>query len=138
MSVGWNFPLAGHVTTGPVVAWRYDGTTPMMINEFGDSVTTQALTDPLWHASVSTLGWRVDTQYGELRPWAQISYNQQYGENQWKSQFDAANACPGSKWQLDGCHRRHRYSFHLAHGGVCFLSAGEDSTTESSFCTRWA
>ena len=41
MSVGWNFPLAGHVTTGPVVAWRYDGTTPMMINEFGDSVTTR-------------------------------------------------------------------------------------------------
>jgi outer membrane autotransporter protein len=58
----------------------------MMINEFGDSATTQGLTDPLWHASVSTLGWRVDTQYGELRPWAQISYNQQFGENQWKAQ----------------------------------------------------
>jgi uncharacterized protein YhjY with autotransporter beta-barrel domain len=40
----------------------------MMINEFGDSATTQGLTDLLWHASVSTLGWRVDTQYGELRP----------------------------------------------------------------------
>jgi uncharacterized protein YhjY with autotransporter beta-barrel domain len=29
----------------------------------------------------------VNTQYGDLRPWAQISYNQQFGENQWKSQF---------------------------------------------------
>ena len=57
-----------------------------MYNEFGDTATTQSLTDPLWHASVSSLGWRVDTQYGGVRPWAQISYNQQFGENQWKSQ----------------------------------------------------
>ncbi len=56
MSVGWNFPVSARITTGPVVAWRYDGTAPMMINEFGDSASTQALTDPLWHASVSTLG----------------------------------------------------------------------------------
>ncbi|BBS35326.1 autotransporter domain-containing protein [Enterobacter cloacae complex sp. 2024EL-00215] len=87
MSVGWNFPVSGHVTTGPVMGWRYDGSAPMMINEFGDGVTTQASTDPLWHASVSTLGWRVDTQYGDLHPWAQISVNQQFGVNQWKSQF---------------------------------------------------
>ncbi|UNC52154.1 autotransporter domain-containing protein [Enterobacter huaxiensis] len=87
MSVGWNIPVSGHVTTGPVMAWRYDGSAPAMINEYGDTVTTQSLTDPLWHASVSSLGWRVDTQYGALRPWAQISYNQQFGENQWKSQF---------------------------------------------------
>lgn len=87
MSVGWNFPVSGHITTGPVVAWRYDGTASNMYNEFGDSAATPSLTDPLWHASVSSLGWRVDTQYGDLRPWAQISYNQQFGENQWKSQF---------------------------------------------------
>lgn len=87
MSLGWHFPVTNHITTGPVVAWRYDGSAPNMYNEFGDSATTQSLTDPLWHASVSSLGWRVDTQYGDLRPWAQISYNQQFGENQWKSQF---------------------------------------------------
>ena len=87
MSVGLNFPIADHFTTGPVMAWRYDGSAPTMYNEFGDNPTTQSLTDPLWHASVSTLGWRVDTQYGDLRPWAQVSYNQQFGENQWKSQF---------------------------------------------------
>ena len=61
-----------------------DGTTTSMYNEFGDSTTT--LTDPLWHASVSSLGWRVDSRLGDLRPWAQISYNQQFGENIWKAQ----------------------------------------------------
>ncbi len=53
MSMGWNFPLYEQVTTGPVAALHYDGTTTSMYNEFGDSTTT--LTDPLWHASVSRM-----------------------------------------------------------------------------------
>ncbi|STQ08032.1 putative lipase [Enterobacter cloacae] len=124
MSVGWNFPLAGHVTTGPVVAWRYDGTTPMMINEFGDSVTTQALTDPLWHASVSTLAGAWIRNMANFVPGRRLAITSSMVKISEIPVRDAANACPGSKWQLDGCHRRHRYSFHLAHGGVCFLSAG--------------
>lgn len=85
MSMGWNFPVSGDVTTGPVAALHYDGTTSSIYNEFGDSVISQS-PDPLWHASVSTLGWRVNSQFGDLRPWAQISYNQQFGENVWKAQ----------------------------------------------------
>lgn len=85
MSLGWNIALRENVTTGPVAAWHYDGSSSSIYNEFGDSVVSQGL-DPLWHASVSTLGWRVDSRFGDLRPWAQISYNQQYGDNLWKSQ----------------------------------------------------
>lgn len=85
MSMGWNFPVSGDVTTGPVAALHYDGTSPSMYNEFGDSVSSPS-SDPLWHASISTLGWRVNSQFGDLRPWAQISYNQQFGENIWKAQ----------------------------------------------------
>ncbi|EGT4254982.1 autotransporter domain-containing protein [Citrobacter amalonaticus] len=85
MSMGWNFPVSGDVTTGPVAALHYDGTPPSMYNEFGDSVSSSS-SDPLWHASISTLGWRVNSQFGDLRPWAQISYNQQFGENIWKAQ----------------------------------------------------
>lgn len=87
MSFGWNFPLTSRVTTGPVAQWHYDGSPGFMWNEFGDVASTASLTDPLWHASVSTLGWRVDSHaWLGVRPWAQVSYNQQYGENQWKAQ----------------------------------------------------
>lgn len=88
LSLGVNIPLSAQFSTGPVASWHYDGSSTSMWNEFGDSETsTTALTDPLWHASVSTLGWRLDSQplWG-VHPWAQISYNQQFGENQWKSQ----------------------------------------------------
>ena len=85
MSLGWNIALRKNVTTGPVAAWHYDGSSASIYNEFGDSIVNQGL-DPLWHASVSSLGWRVDSRMGELRPWAQIRYNQQFGDNLWKSQ----------------------------------------------------
>ncbi len=68
ISMGWNFSLSRRVTTGPVAALHYDGSTSSMYNEYGDSATTLALTDPLWHASVSTLGWRVNSQFGDVRP----------------------------------------------------------------------
>ena len=83
MSMGWNFPVSRQVTTGPIAALHYDGSATSTYNEFGDSATSVTQTDPLWHASVSTLGWRVNSQFGDVRPWAQISYNQQFGENIW-------------------------------------------------------
>ncbi|EAR6019618.1 autotransporter outer membrane beta-barrel domain-containing protein [Salmonella enterica] len=97
ISMGWNFPLSRRVTTGPVAALHYDGSTSSMYNEYGDSATTLAFTDPLWHASVSTLGWRVNSQFGDVRPWAQISYNQQFGENIWKAQSGLSRMTAGNQ-----------------------------------------
>lgn len=134
ISVGWNFPVADNVTTGPVMAWRYDGTAPMMVNEFGDSATTQALTDPLWHASVSTLGWRVDTQYGDLRPWAQIGFNQQIGENQWKSQFGMSQTpalAQNSSWMDVTVGTDMPFSHHMA--AYASLAQGEKTTIGEEF-----
>lgn len=87
MSIGWNFPLTESMTMGPVATWHYDGSPGFMWNEFGDTVNSVSQSDALWHASVSTLGWRVDSHPCQgIRPWAQVSYNQQFGENQWKAQ----------------------------------------------------
>ncbi len=65
MSMGWNFPLYEQVTTGPVAALHYDGTTTSMYNEFGDNHHA----DPsVMDASASSLGWRVDSRLGDLHP----------------------------------------------------------------------
>ena len=87
LSMQFNIPLGANFTTGPVASWHYDGTSQSMWNEFGDSASTAAQNDPLWHASVSTVGWRINSlPLWGVQPWAQISFNQQFGENQWKSQ----------------------------------------------------
>ncbi|GGD29811.1 autotransporter domain-containing protein [Franconibacter daqui] len=86
LGVGWNITLPAHISTGPVASWRWDGSNPASYNDYGDSAIAAGSSDKLWHASVSTFGWRVDSRLGYLRPWAQISYNQQYGENIWKAQ----------------------------------------------------
>lgn len=86
MSLGWNIPLVNNFTTGPVAVLHYDSSASSMHNAFSDGPANLQFTDPLWHASVSSVGWRVDSRHGDLRPWAQISYNQQFGENVWKTQ----------------------------------------------------
>ena len=86
LGVGLAIPVYKNVTTGPVASWHWDGSTASMFNDYGDSMGRSGGADQLWHASVSTLGWRVDSTFGYVRPWAQVSYNQQYGENVWKSQ----------------------------------------------------
>lgn len=86
LGVGLAIPVYKNVTTGPVASWHWDGSTASMFNDYGDSVARSGGADRLWHASVSSLGWRVDSSFGYVRPWAQVSYNQQYGENVWKSQ----------------------------------------------------
>ncbi len=82
MNVGWSLPMPYGVTTGPVAGWRWDGSSTAMYSD----PTAASSSDSLWHAPVSTLGWRVDSSIGPVRPWAQVSYNQQFGDNVWKSQ----------------------------------------------------
>ncbi|MEL4015333.1 autotransporter domain-containing protein [Dryocola clanedunensis] len=86
IDMGWNIPVMGNVTTGPTAGYSWDGSSTNIYNEYGDSVVPSRYSDRLWHASVSTVGWRLDSAVGYVRPWAQVSYNHQYGDNVWKAQ----------------------------------------------------
>lgn len=86
LGIGWNIPVLGNITTGPTAEYSWDGSSTGIYNEYGDSVIASRYDDKLWHASVSTVGWRLDSSVGYLRPWAQLSYNHQYGDNVWKAQ----------------------------------------------------
>lgn len=87
LGIGWTFPVMGNITTGPTAEYSWDGSSTGIYNEYGDSVIASRYNDQLWHASVSTVGWRLDSSVGYLRPWAQVSYNHQYGDNIWKAQM---------------------------------------------------
>lgn len=71
LSVGWNYPLANGVTSGPVASLRSDVTAPTVRNA-GEA------------GYVNTLGWRMDYQalWG-VHPWAQVSYNQSLASDVW-------------------------------------------------------
>lgn len=132
MSMGWHFPVYEQVTTGPVAGIHYDGSTTTVYNEFGDSATT--LSDPLWHASVSTLGWRIDSQIGGVRPWAQISYNQQFGENIWKAQSGLSRMTATSQngnWVDVTLGADMLLNQHIA--AYAALSQAENSASDSAF-----
>ncbi|MCT4704882.1 autotransporter domain-containing protein [Enterobacteriaceae bacterium H11S18] len=86
LDIGWNIPVMGNVTTGPTAGYSWDGSSTSIYNEYGDSILPSSYNDQLWHASVSTVGWRLDSSVGYVRPWAQLSYNRQFGDNVWKAQ----------------------------------------------------
>lgn len=71
LSVGWNYPLANGVTSGPVASLRSDVTAPT-VRSAGEA------------GYVNTLGWRMDYQalWG-VHPWAQVSYNQSLASDVW-------------------------------------------------------
>lgn len=71
LSIGWNYPLANGVTSGPVASLRSDVTAPT-VRSAGEA------------GYVNTLGWRMDYQalWG-VHPWAQVSYNQSLASDVW-------------------------------------------------------
>lgn len=67
---GWRMRVFSGLTTGPVAGWRWgSGTLPL----FNDLPAETTVSGP-----VSTVGWRVNSAPGWLRPWMQISYNQPF------------------------------------------------------------
>lgn len=132
MSIGWNMPLTADLTTGPVAMWSYDGSPGVAFNESGD---VASYTDPLWHASVSTLGWRVDSRsWWGVHPWAQVSYNQQYGENQWKAQ-SGLNRMPGTHQEGNWTDVTVGADMLLNHHVAAYasLSQADNTTTGSNY-----
>jgi len=41
--------------------------------------------DQNYHSQIGALGWRVDSSLGWFNPWAEVSYNHQFGDNVWRA-----------------------------------------------------
>ncbi|ELQ6150311.1 lipase [Cronobacter turicensis] len=84
LSLSWPLPVVAR----PVAGWRREAS-GLPLQENGVSTD-----DAYWHASVGSLGWRLDSRLGAVRPWAQVSYNQQHSDPLWNMQ----PLLPGSQY----------------------------------------
>ncbi|WP_337021648.1 autotransporter outer membrane beta-barrel domain-containing protein [Pantoea anthophila] len=81
VQTGWDLPVGRYVTTGPVASYALDYTRVGGYQEEGNSSTSMRFGDQTLHAQVGSLGWRIDSKDLPVNPWAQISYNHQFGDS---------------------------------------------------------
>lgn len=85
LTTGWDFPVNTALTTGPMAQYALDYSSVDGYQEQGNSSTAMRFDDQNYHSRIGALGWRVDSQLGWINPWAEVSYNHQFGDNVWRA-----------------------------------------------------
>ena len=80
VQTGWDLPLGEVITTGPVASYALDYVQADAYQERGDSSIAMRFSDQTRHSQIGAVGWRIDTQGLWINPWAQVSYNHQFGD----------------------------------------------------------
>lgn len=80
VQTGWDLPLGTHLTTGPVASYALDYARVGGYSEQGNSSTSMRYSDQTHHTQTGAIGWRIDSQQWPVNPWAQVSYNHQFGD----------------------------------------------------------
>lgn len=81
LQTGWDLPLGRYVSTGPMASYALDYTQVDGYKETGNSSTAMRFGDQTLHSQIGSLGWRIDTKALPINPWAQVSYNHQFGDS---------------------------------------------------------
>lgn len=81
LQTGWDMPLGRYVSTGPMASYALDYTQVDGYKETGNSSTAMRFGDQTLHSQIGSLGWRIDTKALPINPWAQVSYNHQFGDS---------------------------------------------------------
>ena len=82
VQTGWDLPIGEHLSTGPVASYALDYVRAGGYSENGDSSTAMRFADQTLHSQIGALGWRIDSKQWPVNPWAQLSYNHQFGDTQ--------------------------------------------------------
>ncbi len=80
VQTGWSLPLGEHLNTGPVASYALDYGRVGGYSENGDSSTSMRYSDQTTHSQIGAVGWRIDSKQWLINPWAQVSYNHQFGD----------------------------------------------------------
>nr|WP_312242428.1 autotransporter domain-containing protein [Pantoea sp.] len=107
VQTGWDIPLGSYVTTGPMVSYALDYGHVGGYREQGDSSTAMRFYQQDNHSQIGSVGWRIDTRRWPVNPWAQVSYNHQFGDsdlpvtaglNSTRTAFSRTVAGPDKNW----------------------------------------
>lgn len=80
VQTGWDLPLGTHITTGPVASYALDYGRVGGYREQSNNSTSMRYSDQTTHSQIGSLGWRIDSKEWLINPWAQVSYNHQFGD----------------------------------------------------------
>lgn len=80
VQTGWTLPLTENLSTGPVASYALDYGRVGGYSENSNSSTAMRYSDQTTHSQIGSVGWRIDSKQWPINPWAQVSYNHQFGD----------------------------------------------------------
>lgn len=85
VTAGYDLPLTSYLTTGPMAQFAWDYSNVSGYSENGDDSTAMRFNDQTYHSQIMALGWRLDTQLGRFNPYAEVSYQHQFGDDVYRA-----------------------------------------------------
>jgi outer membrane lipase/esterase len=85
IAAGYDFPITSYLTTGPMAQFAWDYSRVAGYSENGDDSTAMRFNDQTYHSQIGALGWRLDTRFGLFNPYAEVSYQHQFGDDVYRA-----------------------------------------------------
>lgn len=81
ITAGYDFPVTSYLTTGPMAQFAWDYSNVSGYSEDGNDSTAMRFNDQTYHSQIGALGWRLDSKFGLFNPYAEVSYQHQFGDD---------------------------------------------------------
>ena len=81
VTAGWDFPILPVLKTGPVAQYSWDYSSIEGYSEKGNNSTSMRFGDQTSHSQIGALGWRLNADLGIVNPYAQVTYDRQFGDD---------------------------------------------------------
>lgn len=81
VTAGYDFPVTSYLTTGPMAQFAWDYSNVSGYSEDGNDSTAMRFNDQTYHSQIGALGWRLDSNFGLFNPYAEVSYQHQFGDD---------------------------------------------------------
>ncbi|CAI1171114.1 Lipase 1 precursor [Serratia liquefaciens] len=85
ITAGYDFPVTSYLTTGPMAQFAWDYSNVSGYSEGGNDSTAMRFNDQTYHSQIGALGWRLDSKFGLFNPYAEVSYQHQFGDDVYRA-----------------------------------------------------